>query len=87
MEPRQFSACYEPLTVAEMRIVHAICAGYTSYSEMAEVTGRKPRTIATHLSTIYAKLGVRNTAALVLYALRAGWFDEYGRQVVACCSN
>ena len=66
-----------------MRIVQAICAGYTSYSEMAEATGRKPRTIATHLSTIYAKLGVRNTAALVLYALRAGWFDEYGRQVVA----
>lgn len=46
MEPRQFSACYEPLTAAEMRIVHAICAGYTSYSEMAEATGRKPRTIA-----------------------------------------
>lgn len=81
--PRQFSTCYEPLTAAEMRIVQTICAGYTKHEEIAAATGVKLRTVANHLYAIYKKLGVSNEAALVLYAIRAGWFDEYGRQVVA----
>ena len=57
MEPRQFSACYEPLTAAEMRIVQVICAGYTTHAEIAEMTSLKLSTVGTHLYNIYDPFG------------------------------
>jgi DNA-binding CsgD family transcriptional regulator len=62
-----------------MDVVRAICAGHTSREELSEALGMNHATIKTHLYNIYGKLYIKNITALCLYAIRAGWCDEYGQ--------
>lgn len=65
-----------PLTAREREITVLAAQGLTS----AQLAGRlyiSPQTAATHLKRIYARLGIGSRAALVRYALEAGWLENY----------
>ncbi len=58
----------KPLTKWESEILNLITEGYTS-SEIAQMLYISPRTVETHRSNLMNKLKIKNTAALVRYAL------------------
>ncbi|HKF76743.1 MAG TPA: AAA family ATPase [Candidatus Dormibacteraeota bacterium] len=65
-----------PLTGREGEIAVLAAQGLTS-AELAARLYISPQTVATHLKRIYARLGVGSRAALVRYALEAGWLGKY----------
>lgn len=68
-----------PLTRREREIAVLAAQGLTT----AEVAARlyiSPQTAATHLKRIYARLSIGSRAALVRYALEAGWLEKYPGQ-------
>jgi DNA-binding CsgD family transcriptional regulator len=56
---------------AERKVLEALCAG-SSVRQMAQAWDRSEFTIRNHLKRLFAKYGVRSSAALVAKALRAG---------------
>jgi DNA-binding CsgD family transcriptional regulator len=65
-----------PLTAREREIAVLAAQGLTS-AELAARLYISPQTAATHLKRIYARLGIGSRAALVRYALEAGWLEKY----------
>lgn len=63
----------EPVTLSkrEIEIVCMIVEGL-SYTQIADQLCLSSHTVTTHRKNIMAKLGVNNTAALVMYAVKAG---------------
>ena len=63
----------EPLTLSarELEIVSLIAEGM-SYTRIAEQLCLSAHTVTTHRKNIMSKLGVNNTAALVMYAVKTG---------------
>ena len=59
----------EPLTSREQEILQLICEQYTS-SEIAEKLFISRRTVEGHRNNLLLKLGCRNVAGLVVYALQ-----------------
>ncbi len=61
----------EPVTISEreMEIIKWIAEGYTN-NEIAEKLFLSPHTVNTHRKNILQKLGVNNTAAIVMYAVK-----------------
>ncbi len=61
----------EPVTISEREneIITLIAEGYTNI-EIAEKLFLSPHTVNTHRKNILAKLGVNNTAAIVMYAVK-----------------
>ncbi|MFN0032177.1 MAG: response regulator transcription factor [Flavobacteriales bacterium] len=61
----------EPVTISEREneIITLIAEGYTNV-EIAEKLFLSPHTVNTHRKNILAKLGVNNTAAIVMYAVK-----------------
>lgn len=59
------------ITKREREILRLIVDGYTS-SEIANILFISPRTVETHRSNLMQKLNIKNTAALVRYALEKG---------------
>lgn len=59
------------LTEREHQILRLVAQG-GSTSDVATGLGVSPSTVSTHLQSIKRKLGVRTTAELVSYAIRAG---------------
>lgn len=53
------------LTRRESEILQLLVAGKTS-PEISIILGCKPRTVETHVSNLYRKIGVRNRASLIL---------------------
>ncbi len=64
----------ENLTKREMEILLCICQELTS-PEMAEKFFISESTVNGHRNNLLAKTGARNTAGLVLFAIRKGLFD------------
>jgi DNA-binding CsgD family transcriptional regulator len=62
---------YQTLTMREREILQMTAEGLTS-SEMGEKLVISPRTAEIHRSRLMKKLGVKNQAELVLYAIRRG---------------
>jgi two-component system, NarL family, response regulator LiaR len=60
------------LTPREMDVLCAAARGLGNKQIAAEV-GMSARTVQTHLTSIFAKLGVSSRTEAVLYALRRGW--------------
>lgn len=56
------------LTPAELRVVRAIIAGHTTADQLAGCLTTSPRTIQSHLGSIYKKLGAYNKADVILMA-------------------
>jgi DNA-binding NarL/FixJ family response regulator len=65
---------YGPLTTREREIFHLVVEGATS-KEIARRLDISVKTAENHRASILDKLGVRNTAELVRYAVRKGLLD------------
>jgi|JI9StandDraft_1071089.scaffolds.fasta_scaffold31015_2 DNA-binding NarL/FixJ family response regulator len=63
----------EPVSISEreQQIITLIAEGYTN-NEIAEKLFLSPHTVNTHRKNILQKLGVNNTAAIVMYAVKTG---------------
>jgi two-component system NarL family response regulator len=59
------------LTERELEIVRLVASGYKN-KEVAGTLTISERTVKTHLTNIFQKLGVRDRVGLVMYALRHG---------------
>jgi DNA-binding CsgD family transcriptional regulator len=53
----------------ELEIIKLIAEGYTNV-EIAEKLFLSPHTVNTHRKNILQKLGINNTAAIVMYAVK-----------------
>lgn len=62
---------YETLTTREREVLHLAAEGLGNPA-IGERLGISPRTAETHRAHVMEKLGLQNTAALVLYALHRG---------------
>lgn len=62
---------YESLTAREREILH-MAAGGKSSAEIGEALSISPRTVELHRSRFMKKLGLRNQAELVRYAIKRG---------------
>ena len=65
---------YGQLTTREREVFHLLAEGLTT-KEIARQLGISTKTAENHRARVLAKLGVRNTAELVRYALRKGLLD------------
>jgi DNA-binding NarL/FixJ family response regulator len=63
-----------PLSIREKQIISLICKEYTT-NDIAEKLKLSPLTIETHRKNIFLKLGVKNIAGLVRFAIKHG-LDE-----------
>ena len=61
----------DPLTPREREVLQLVAEGHTS-SEIGQRLGVKTKTVQNTRASIMDKLGVRTTAGLVRYAIRAG---------------
>jgi len=59
------------LTERELEIVRLVASGYKN-KEVSETLRISERTVKTHLTNIFQKLGVRDRVGLVMFALRNG---------------
>jgi DNA-binding NarL/FixJ family response regulator len=61
----------EPVTISdrELEVITLIAEGYTN-NEIADKLFLSPHTVNTHRKNILQKLGVNNTAAIVMYAVK-----------------
>ena len=62
---------YDMLSEREREVFQLVAEGHTN-KEVAELFGISQATVETHRARILDKLGVHNTAELVLYAVRRG---------------
>lgn len=69
LELTEFSC--EPVNISdrELEVITLIAEGYTN-NEIAEKLFLSPHTVNTHRKNILQKLGVNNTAAIVMYAVK-----------------
>lgn len=65
------SGLIEPLTPRELEVLRLL-AGAATNREIADRLEISPRTAETHLTNIYAKLGVRGRTEAMLWAIREG---------------
>lgn len=65
---------YEALTEREQDVLRLLAEGKTN-KEIAEVLIISDRTVQTHLSNIFSKMGVSTRTEAVLEAIRRGWLS------------
>jgi DNA-binding NarL/FixJ family response regulator len=61
-----------PVTTRQMQVLRLSCEGLR-LREIAEELGVSPRTVEHHKYQMMARLNVRTSAQLILYAARRGW--------------
>lgn len=71
MRERRVQDSYEVLTEREREVLQLLAEG-KSNKEAATILNLSPYTIETHRTNLMQKLGVHNTAEIVLYAVRKG---------------
>lgn len=71
MRERRVQDSYELLTEREREILQLLAEG-KSNKEAAAVLNLSPHTVETHRTNLTQKLGLHNTAEIVLYAVRKG---------------
>ncbi len=69
MDIREFGCEAVNISERELEIITLIAEGYTNV-EIAEKLFLSPHTVNTHRKNILQKLGVNNTAAIVMYAVK-----------------
>jgi len=69
LELTEFSCEAVSITEREIEVITLIAEGYTNV-EIAEKLFLSPHTVNTHRKNILQKLGVNNTAAIVMYAVK-----------------
>jgi DNA-binding CsgD family transcriptional regulator len=70
--PQSQEGGYAALTAAEREILHLLAAG-ASTKEIAQKSGRSPRTVDTHVRSICQKLRCSGRRAAVALATGSGW--------------
>jgi DNA-binding NarL/FixJ family response regulator len=65
---------YETLTERELEVLVMICNGLTN-NEIGEKLFISPKTVEVHKSNIFRKTGVKNSAQLVIYAVKNGFIE------------
>jgi two-component system response regulator NreC len=71
MRERRIQDSYELLTEREREVLQLLAEG-KSNKEVASVLHLSPYTVETHRTNLMQKLGLHNTAEIVLYAVRKG---------------
>jgi two-component system, NarL family, response regulator NreC len=71
MRERSLQDSYSLLTEREREVLQLLAEG-KSNKEAASVLGLSPYTVETHRTNLMQKLGLHNTAEIVLYAVRKG---------------
>ena len=69
MRKQGVTESYDLLTEREREVLHLLAEG-KSNKEAAAVLNLSPYTIDTHRTNLMQKLGLHNTAEIVLYAVR-----------------
>ena len=72
--PKPEGFAYSNLTNREQQIFRLVIEGYTS-KEIAKILFLSPRTIEKHRSNMIHKLGLKDTAAMIRYAIKVGAID------------
>jgi len=67
------------LTPRELEVLRAAARGLGN-KQIATELSMSPRTVQTHLTRVFAKLGVTSRTEAVLYALRQGWVIAQGQK-------
>jgi DNA-binding NarL/FixJ family response regulator len=62
------------LTDREMEVLDLVCRGLTN-PEIGEKLFISARTVEGHRKNTMEKMGVRNTAGMIVYAIKKGWVD------------
>lgn len=62
------------LSDREMEVLELVCRGRTN-PEIADQLFLSPRTVEGHRKNMMEKMGVHNTAGLIVYAIKKGWVD------------
>ncbi|MFH0761042.1 MAG: response regulator transcription factor [Bacteroidota bacterium] len=68
-----FPAGIDSLTSREVEVMQLICKGFTS-QEISDKLCISNKTVETHRSNIFLKSGVRNTAGLIVWAIKNQYF-------------
>jgi DNA-binding NarL/FixJ family response regulator len=63
---------HAPLSIRERDVVRLVCRGLRN-EQIARTLAISEATVRHHLTSIYAKCGVRNRAALIVQTYHAGW--------------
>jgi DNA-binding NarL/FixJ family response regulator len=71
---RKNSDKYKELTDRELEVLVNICNGMTN-NEIANKLFISPKTVEVHKSNIFKKANVKNSAQLVIYAIKKGLID------------
>jgi DNA-binding CsgD family transcriptional regulator len=69
MDIKEFNCEAVNISERELEIIKLIAEGYTNV-EIAEKLFLSPHTVNTHRKNILQKLGINNTAAIVMYAVK-----------------
>lgn len=73
-QPLHFNNNVADLTLREKEIMNLICKEYTN-AEIAEKLFISPRTVEGHRNNLLLKTGSKNTAGLVVFAIKHGIYD------------
>lgn len=65
---------YNELTQRELEILTMVCNGLIN-NDIADKLYISPKTVEVHKSNIFKKTGVKNTAQLVVFAIKKGLFE------------
>ena len=71
---RKKSDSYDTLSERELEVLVKVCNGLTN-NEIGEKLFISPKTVEVHKSNIFKKTGVRNTAQLVIFAIKKGFIE------------
>lgn len=71
---RNRSNKYETLSERELEVLVKVCNGLSN-NEIAEKLFISPKTVEVHKSNIFKKTGVKNSAQLVIYAIKKGFIE------------
>ena len=70
LDETTFSCDYVSLSEREMEIIKYIAEGNTNV-QIADILNLSPHTVTTHRKNIMGKLGTKNTAGIVMYAVKS----------------
>jgi DNA-binding NarL/FixJ family response regulator len=65
---------YESLSEREQEVMILVCNGLANH-EIADKLFLSPKTVEVHKTNIFRKTGIKNTAQLVIYAIKKGFIE------------
>lgn len=72
MDPKHAAGMDSTITTRQMQVLRLSCEGMR-LREIADELGLSPRTVEHHKYQMMARLHVRTTAQLIVYAAHRGW--------------